>query len=194
MDYKGLKAIPHMPRTEVAVMLVVLVLSSVWNLVYAVGIGLVIASLLFMKTIGDFTAKQSKVVPLGPEDAWDDEGDFPANLKEEVFIKHINGPLFFGSTSDFQSLMKQIPATASVVIIRMAKTNHIDQSGLYAIEDALSELIGKDKKVLLVEVQEQVKYMLERIDIVPDLVPPTQIFSSFNECMVWVKKNVADVA
>ena len=194
MDYKGLKAIPHMPRTEVAVMLVVLVLSSVWNLVYAVGIGLVIASLLFMKTIGDFTAKQSKVVPLGPEDAWDDEGDFPANLKEEVFIKHINGPLFFGSTSDFQSLMKQIPATASVVIIRMAKTNHIDQSGLYAIEDALSELIGKDKKVLLVEVQEQVKYMLERIDIVPDLVPPTQIFSSFNECMVWVKKNVGDVA
>ena len=44
MDYKGLKAIPFMPKQEVAIMLVVLVLSSVWNLVYAVGIGLVIAS------------------------------------------------------------------------------------------------------------------------------------------------------
>ncbi|NNE29324.1 MAG: SulP family inorganic anion transporter, partial [Saprospiraceae bacterium] len=39
MDYKGLKAIPYMPRQEVFIMLVVLILSSVWNLVYAVGIG-----------------------------------------------------------------------------------------------------------------------------------------------------------
>ena len=51
MDYKGLKAIPNMPKSEVIIMLVVLVLSSVWNLVYAVGIGLVIASLMFMKNI-----------------------------------------------------------------------------------------------------------------------------------------------
>ena len=35
MDYKGLKAIPKMPRAEVVIMLIVLVLSSVWNLVYA---------------------------------------------------------------------------------------------------------------------------------------------------------------
>lgn len=49
MDYKGLKAIPNIPKPEVAIMLIVLVLSSVWNLVYAVGIGLVIASLMFMK-------------------------------------------------------------------------------------------------------------------------------------------------
>lgn len=49
MDYKGLRAIPFMPRTEVVILIVVLVLSSVWNLVYAVGIGLVIASLMFMK-------------------------------------------------------------------------------------------------------------------------------------------------
>ena len=49
MDYKGLRAIPFMPRTEVVFLIVVLVLSSVWNLVYAVGIGLVIASLMFIK-------------------------------------------------------------------------------------------------------------------------------------------------
>ena len=39
MDYKGLRAIPSMPLTEVLVMIVVLVLSTFWNLVYAVGIG-----------------------------------------------------------------------------------------------------------------------------------------------------------
>ena len=193
MDYKGLKAIPHMPRSEVAIMLTVLVLSSVWNLVYAVGIGLIIASLLFMKTIGEFTASQSKVQPLGPEIPWKDEKQFPKHLEEKVFIKHVNGPLFFGSTSDFQTLMKQIPNTASVVIIRLAKTNHIDQSGLYAMEDAIAELDNNGIKVLLVEVQKQVLYMLERIDLVPDLVARERIFDSFDDCLQWLEKNIKDV-
>jgi len=79
-------------------LLIMLVLSTFWNLVYAVGIGLVIASLMFMKKIGDLTAERSDVKALKEEEAWEDEGDFPVNLKEEVFIKHLKGPLFFGST------------------------------------------------------------------------------------------------
>ncbi len=192
MDYKGLKAIPYMPRPEVAIMLIVLVLSSVWNLVYAVGIGLVIASLMFMKKIGDLTAEQSKVTALVEEEAWADETGFPSNLKEEVFIKHINGPLFFGSTNNFQQLAQQIPATASTIIIRMGKTPYMDQSGLYAMEDILVDLVSKGKKVLLVNVIEQPRYMLERIDIVPDLIPEDQIFPDFETCIKWIKSNVKD--
>ena len=193
MDYKGLKAIPYMPRPEVFIMIVVLVLSSVWNLVYAVGIGLIIASLMFMKKIGDLTAMHSEVIPLNKEKAWSDETNFPKNLKEEVFIKHINGPLFFGSTSDFQQLMKQIPETATTIIIRMGKMTYIDQSGLYALEDALAELCGQGKKIVLVDVLEQPKYLLERIDIIPDLVPKDQIFNNFDESLVWIKENVKDI-
>ena len=193
MDYKGLKAIPYMPRPEVIIMLIVLVLSTFWNLVYAVGIGLVIASLMFMKKIGDLTAEQSEITALKEEEAWSDEGNFPKNLIEEVFIKHINGPLFFGSTNDFQQLMQQIPKTASAVVIRMDKMPYIDQSGLYALEDALIELAGKNIKVLLVDVQEQPRYLLERIDIIPDLVPENQIFDTVENCFSWVKDNVEDV-
>ena len=193
MDYKGLKAIPYMPRPEVFIMIVVLVLSSVWNLVYAVGIGLIIASLMFMKKIGDLTAMHSEVIPLNKEKAWSDETNFPKNLKEEVFIKHINGPLFFGSTSDFQQLMKQIPETATTIIIRMGKMTYIDQSGLYALEDALAELCGQGKRIVLVDVLEQPKYLLERIDIIPDLVPKDQIFNNFEESLVWIKENVKDI-
>ncbi len=187
MDYKGLKAMPSMPRPEVTIMIIVLVLSSVWNLVYAVGIGLVIASLMFMKKIGDLTAEQSQVTSLKAEESWADEIDFPKNLQEEVFIKHINGPLFFGSTQDFQQLARQIPDTCSTVIIRMGKVPYIDQSGLYAIEDVLQDLINSNQKVLLVNILSQPKYMLERIDIIPDLVFEDHIFSSFKECLVWVK-------
>lgn len=190
MDYKGLKAMPNMPRSEVIIMLVVLVLSSVWNLVYAVGIGLVFASLMFMKQIGDLTAARSDVKSLLKEKAWKDELDFPERLKEEVFIKHIKGPLFFGSTSDFQQLAKQIPDTASVIIIRMGRMQYMDQSGLYAMEDILVDLVKQGKKVLFVNALKQPKYMMERIDIIPDLVPPEQIFKSFQDCLTWVKKNV----
>ena len=190
MDYKGLKAIPYMPRPEVIIMIIVLVLSSVWNLVYAVGIGLVIASLMFMKKIGDVTATRSDVKSLAKEKGWSDEIDFPKNLEEEVFIKHIKGPLFFGSTSDFQQLIKQIPDTASTIIIRMGRMQYIDQSGLYAMEDVLVDLVQQGKKVLLVNIIEQPKYMLERIDIIPDLIPKDQMFDSFTDCLIWIKENI----
>ena len=191
MDYKGLKAIPNMPRTEVIIMITVLILSSVWNLVYAVGIGLVIASLMFMKKIGDLTADKFDLEPL-TEESWSDEVRFPVELKEEVFIKHVNGPLFFGSTSEFQALAKQIPIHASAVIIRMDRMSYIDQSGLYAMEDILVDLRSQDIDILMVGLQEQPHYMLERIDIIPDLVAEERLFKTFDECLVWINANVED--
>jgi len=192
MDLKGLKAIPNMPRAEVIIMLVVLILSSVWNLVYAVGIGLVIASLMFMKKIGDLTSERSKVSTLSAEIEWDDESDFPINLREEVYIKHINGPLFFGSTGDFQSLTKEIPTTASAVIVRLDKMRYVDQSGLYAMEDALSDLATNNIKIVFIHLLEQPRTLFEKINIIPDLVPEEQIFKNFNDCLNWIKENVED--
>jgi len=190
MDYKGLKAIPKMPRTEIIIMIVVLVLSSVWNLVYAVGIGLVIASLMFMKKIGEVTEDRSSIESFDRSKAWPDEINFPEDLKEKVFIKHIRGPLFFGSTSYFQQLVKQIPDTASTIIIRMGRMQYIDQSGLYAMEDVLVDLVKEGKKVLLVKIIEQPRYMMENIDIIPDLIPEDQIFDNFKDCSTWIKANV----
>lgn len=202
MDYKGLKAIPSLPRdfkigpfkisSEVVIMLVVMVLSSVWNLVYAVGIGLVISSLMFMKKIGDLTAERSDVKSLLKEKAWKDELDFPQALKEEVFIKHIKGPLFFGSTSDFQQLASQIPTTANTVIIRTGRMQYMDQSGLYAMEDVLVDLRKNNINVLFVNLLKQPRYMMERIDIIPDLIPKEYIFTSFDAAVQWTKENVED--
>ena len=201
MDYKGLKAIPSLPRdiklgplklsSEVLIMIIVLLLSTFWNLVYAVGIGLIIASLMFMKKIGDLTAERSDVKKL-KEESWSDEIDFPENLKEEVFIKHIKGPLFFGSTSDFQALSLQIPETASIVIMRLGRMQYMDQSGLYAMEDMLQDLKKKDIEVLFVNLLKQPRYMMERIDIIPDFIPKEHIFKSFNDCVKWIKQNIKD--
>jgi SulP family sulfate permease len=200
MDYKGLRAIPSLPRdakigpfkvsSEVIIMIVVLVLSTFWNLVYAVGIGLVIASLMFMKKIGDVAAERSDVKSLKKEKNWSDEKDFPEELKEDVFIKHIKGPLFFGTTSDFHSLAAQIPSSASMVVIRLGRMQYMDQSGLYAMEDVLQELNNNNIKVLFVGLLEQPKYMMERIDIIPDLISEEQIFATFDDCTQWIKQNI----
>jgi SulP family sulfate permease len=193
MDYKGLKAIPKMPRTEVIVMLTVLILASVWNLIYAVGIGLVLASLFFMKKMGDLTTQGSTIKTI-------DEGDFidkgltiPDNLKEEVYVKLLNGPLFFGSTSDIQGLYQQIPDTANTVIIRMERVSYVDQSGLYLLDDMLIELRNKNIIVALVGLQDQPRYMMERVDIIPDLISNDLLFDNFSECSNWVNENVEDI-
>jgi len=201
MDYKGIKAISSLPKdiklgpiklsSEVIIMLVVLVLSTFWNLVYAVGIGLVIAALLFMKKIGDLTAEQSDVKSL-KEEAWKDEIDFPEDLKEEVFIKHLKGPLFFGSTSDFQALSEQIPETAKTVILRLDRMEYMDQSGLYVMEDMLLDFKMKGIEVLFVNLLKQPRYMMEPIDIIPDLIPNEHIFESFKTCLEWIKLNIKD--
>ena len=124
------------------------------------------------------------------EKYWADELNFPERLKEEVFIKHIKGPLFFGSTSDFQNLMRQIPESASSVIIRMDRMQYIDQSGLYVLEDAFIELSSQGKIVLLVDLPKQPRYLLERIDIIPNLIGKDRVFDNFNDCTAWLKDNV----
>ena len=186
MDYKGLKAIPAMPKPEVAVLITVLVLSSVWNLVYAVGIGLLLASLMFMKKIGDLTGASVKIEALEKEVAWPDEKAYSHQLKEEVFIKHLEGPLFFGATAKFTQTAQQIPTSASTLILRLDKVPYMDQSGLYAIENLLLDLVRNKKRVLMVGLQEQPQYLMERIDIIPDLVPKEKIFNKFADCMQWL--------
>jgi SulP family sulfate permease len=134
-----------------------------------------------MKKMGDLTAERSDVKALIKEEGWEDEADFPKNLKEEVFIKHVKGPLFFGSTSEFQQLADQIPRTASTVIIRMDRMQYMDQSGLYTLEDILIDLRKSDITVLFVDVLKQPRYMMERVDIIPDLIPEKYILENVKD-------------
>ena len=185
MDYKGLKAIRTMQKSEVFVMLLVLVLSVFWDLVSAVGLGLILAALIFMKKIGDVTASQATIESLDHpnNEYWDDEKTHLKAMRGHVFVKHLNGPVFFGSTSELKQLTSQIPAEAKEVIIRMDKVPYIDQTGLYTLEDIILDLNQKDIKVSLVGLNQQPAVLLEKIEIIPILVPKSRIFKSFEECL-----------
>lgn len=190
IDYKGIKHIPHVPRTDSVIMLVVLSMTVFVDLLQAVAVGLVLASVLFMKKMGDLVGEQSYHYSVGEfvqEEAWSDESGISKKVSDQVFIKHFDGPIFFGFTSKFQEMMTKLP-NVTVVILRMSRVPYIDQSGIYAIEDAVIALKERGIIVLLTDVQEQPKDMLGNIGLIAGLLPKEHVFNTFSECIVALEQ------
>ena len=180
MDYKGLNVLSKIPRTEIIIMVVVLLLSVFWNLVYAVGIGLLLACLFFMKKMGDIAKDNSKV------DLLSNEKDLNENSKANVYVKHINGPLFFGFTSEFVSIANKIPKSASIIIVDMEKVPYMDQSGVFALEDVLLDLDKKNIKILIAGIQSQPMHLMKTIGILGELVPKERIFDNLSDSKAFI--------
>ncbi len=195
MDYKGLRALGSMPKSDAIVLILVMLLTVFWDLIYAVAIGLVLSALMFMRKMASITSEKSEVRAMSKasqQKEIEENTEIPKPLREEVFIKDLNGPLFFGNTSDFQLLAKQIPDSATTVIFKMEKVPYIDQSGIMALENILFDFVQRGLKVLFVGINTQPRYMLESIDIIPDLVGPDQIFDNFETCKEWIVGHVKD--
>ena len=67
-----------------------------------------------------------------------------------------------------------------VVIFRMQNVPSVDQTGMYALEDAILELDKKDITVIIVGIQEQPLFMLKNIDLIPALVSKDHLFDEFS--------------
>jgi SulP family sulfate permease len=192
VDTKGLKHLTSVPRADAVVLIVVLLFTTFGSLIQAVGIGLILASLLFMKKASDLGEEGIEVGLLAGFDGekpWKDEEEFYNKYKDRVAIKHLYGPLFFGFTSHFKDQLQEISAV-DALIIRFDQVPYIDQSGLYALEDALLELDKKGIKVLLTGLQTQPKDLLSSIDIVPDLVPEEQLFEDIEGSFEWLRTHL----
>lgn len=173
IDYKALKHLLKVPKSDAFVLLLVLLVTTFGNLIYAVGIGIVLASVLFMKKIGDLAEERSEIKSLGETQAetlWEDEQNLYSEFKNTVYIKHLYGPLFFGFASQFQSLSDSRDVNTKALIIRMDRVPYIDQSGLYALENVLFDLKKKNIPVIFVGLQEQPKDKMIAIGIIPNLV------------------------
>ena len=184
IDRRGFKHLRTVPKSDSFVMIVVLIWTVFGNLIHAVAAGIVLASILFMKKMGDMAEKESRFVSPVEETLWEDEQAIGA--LGNVMIKHLSGPLFFGSSSGFLALASTIPEAIDVLVVRMDRVPYIDQSGLYALEDTLLELRNKDVRIALIHPQDQPRAQLERLEIIPSVVPPEQIFDSIKACEAWL--------
>lgn len=194
MDYKGLQHLRFIPKGEIFVMFLVLLLTVFVGLIEAVVIGLIISSILFMKKIADVVDHRTMSAPLkefSRELPWSDEADIIERLGDKIYIKHLDGPLFFGFASRFQSIMQNLP-DMEIMVIRLDKVPYVDQSGLYALEDAIMDLQAQDIKVVFTDVHGQPLDMLERFNLVPGLIDYKYCFKDFKSCNDWLEKYLHD--
>ena len=73
-----------------------------------------------------------------------------------------------------------------VVIFRMMNVPHIDQTGLYALEEAILSLEKRNIAVVMTGLQTQPYLMLKRINLVPGLIPENYLFDNFENCIQWL--------
>lgn len=187
LDYKGIRHLTKVPRSDAAVMLIVLLVTVFLDLLVAVGVGMTLATVLFMKKMSDVTAERSETSRLSAasDDAhWPDEM-MPRALAERVLIKRLDGPLFFGFASAFQRQVVD-PGEIRVVIIRMDRVPFIDQTGLYALDESILAFERQGIEVLLTGLQPQPGTMLRRLRLIPDLIEDHHVFDSFQECVDWL--------
>lgn len=195
IDYKGLRHLRQVPRTDAGILLIVLFITVFGNLLHAVGVGVLLACVLFMKQTSDYSEDKTTIKALSEiedEESWEDESDVYHRFKDHIYIKRMSGPLFFGFTSRFQELIKTIDKNIRVLIIRMERVPYIDQSGVYAMEEAIANL-QKDKVIVLMTgIKPQPLAMLKKIDIVPAQVPYQHLFEDFSACEMWLHENLKD--
>jgi SulP family sulfate permease len=193
LDYKGFKHIAKVPRADAVIMVIVLLVTVFLDLLVAVGIGMFLAAILFMKKMGDMAEEKNKTTDIYSalnETSWSDE-NMPGWMKDNVVVKHLDGPLFFGFASAFQQRVSQL-ANIQYVIIRMERVPFIDQTGLYALEESILSLEEKGIDVLLTGLQEQPEDMLRKINLIPDLIVDEHLFKTFDDCVTWLKHKVVD--
>lgn len=191
VDFKGLKHLTKVPRPDAVVLILVLIITTFGSLIHAVGIGIALACLLFMKKSGDISERGlqvGKIADLENSKPWQDEIEFYEKYKDKVIIKHLYGPLFFGFTSYFKDQIKALPKDIEAVILRMDRVPYIDQSGLYTLEDIIFDLRANNTKVMFVGLDEQPTDMLEAIDIIPNLVSEENLFEDIDESFEYFRK------
>ncbi len=185
IDYKGLKHIADVPKADSIIMLIVLTMTVFVDLLQAVAVGMVLACILFMKKMSDLTEQRSYSRSVGGfvrEEAWKDEYEFSEKILNQVYIKHFDGPIFFGFVSKLQEMVTALP-DVTVVVMRMSLVPYIDQSGIYAIEDAVLALKERGIIVLITEIQEQPEDMLKSVGLIPNVVAEEHVFGDFLSCI-----------
>ena len=193
IDFKGFKDLPKIPRADAVVLIVVFLVTVFVDLLTAVGIGMVIACVLFMKRASDLVEggySSQEMTNFDKESPWDDEHGMPDTVKHSIYIQRLNGPIFFGTINKFKEVMGTVPDDAKVVIIRMRLVSFMDQSGLYAMEEAIKDLQSRGVQVLMTIIQPQPLYMLQNHNVIPGLVPEEHTFPDFASCTEFLRKQL----
>ncbi|MGY8848976.1 MAG: SulP family inorganic anion transporter [Burkholderiales bacterium] len=193
IDYKGFRHIKSVPRTDAVVMLIVLGMTMFVDLIQAVAVGLILSSILFMKQMSDQLGSEVKILPIKENCRQWWKENIPDSIADKIYVKHFPGPIFFGFAPALQAMAESLP-DIRVVIFRMMDVPNIDQTGLYALEEVVLSLEKRNIAVVITGLQKQPYRMLQRINMVPGLIPENYIFDEIEDCIQWLGEELRQSA
>ena len=192
-DMSDLRTVRHIfqgPKSDWSVMLLTFALTVVFDLTVAVYTGVILASLLFMRRMGELTGLHTCVS--SEDEASGHEIPVPDknNVPDGVEIFAINGPLFFGVADRFQSTLNAMETPPKVFIMYLHNMSAIDMTGIHALEEFL-ERRRKGCRVLFAAVRKPVHRTLQRVGILRT-VGEKNVFPSLDEALLRAEEILED--
>lgn len=148
------------PKADMALLVLTFVLTVVTDLVIAVNVGVMLASLLFMQ-------RMSQAVQIEAHSEEDIAAEMAANgksfaLTKNVAVYSIDGPFFFGAAEKLEQTLRSIQQHVETVIIRMGRVPFMDATGLQAMREMVADFQRHGTRVVLCEVKPNVLAKLQR--------------------------------
>ena len=149
------------PRSDALVLLTCLGLTVAFDMVLAITVGVVLASLLFMKRMIEVSA-----VRLLPAPAASDEHPPDAS----ILVYEIAGPLFFGAAERAMSALERVHADVRTIVIDLRAVPAMDATGVVNLRSALERLKRSGTYAVIAGLQQQPGEVLDRAGVagVPD--------------------------
>ena len=143
------------PRNDVLVLLTCLSLTVLFDMVLAVGVGLLLAAGLFIKSMSDLTDTAS---------VSSEEHDIP-DLPNSVTVYAIRGPLFFGAAEKALSVLRKFNPEIRVVIIDLRAVPMLDMTALAALSSVLNDYQKNDIGIIFLGASAKVRHKMRRAGI-----------------------------
>lgn len=162
-EYERFLALLHMPNSDRSVLLLTFGLTVLVDLTVAIGVGVTLASLLFMARMAETVevdTNGSKDIDLDSEDVHQRDA-----LPDGVEVFRINGPFFFGVAGELLDTLRRLGETPKAIILRMRLVPLLDASGTKALEEFVAQARIAGARVILSGVQPQPRSMLERVHL-----------------------------
>ena len=150
------------PRADVAVLLISFLLTVFVDLVVAVNVGVIMAALLFMRRMADSV----NVAQQGESSDEHDAAHLAGAAAKGYVIYSIDGPFFFGAAEKLERTLAHIQRPATTLILRMGNVPFVDATGIFAIEEIVTDFQKNGASVVLAEVRPNVLHKLARGGVV----------------------------
>jgi len=156
----------RLSRTDRAVMVLTFLLTVLVDLTVAIGVGVTLACLLFMKHMSEAVEIKSEWRKSNP--LYDEEAEYEAqrhDLPQGVEVFQITGPFFFGVASNLVDTLKAMGQMPKVLILRMRLVPYLDATGESALESVIKQCGDNGTQIILSGLQPQPMRMLKNAHI-----------------------------